>query len=227
MNLAYNDYLQHHGIKGQKWGVRRYQNPDGSLTNDGKKRYYSSLKSRIDNGLKNNKSYLNDEQLTKDIQSDAKRVLSTDKINKILQLKQTATDKSKSTKEFEDSNEYKEMLKDAHEKTLKDIKSYNPKEYERLIDLHSKGKDIYWESRDYEHVFDGWTDELSNHYRKKFDMTDDGKASKLADKAWDDYFSYTKELSKELLGQYGDEKISNSWLSYSYVVADALRNLNK
>lgn len=29
------DYLEHHGIKGQKWGVRRYQNEDGSLTKEG------------------------------------------------------------------------------------------------------------------------------------------------------------------------------------------------
>ena len=31
--------LKHHGVKGQKWGVRRYQNSDGSLTSAGKKRY--------------------------------------------------------------------------------------------------------------------------------------------------------------------------------------------
>ena len=32
-------YLSHHGIIGMKWGVRRYQNKDGTLTNAGKTRY--------------------------------------------------------------------------------------------------------------------------------------------------------------------------------------------
>lgn len=35
-------YLEHHGIQGQKWGVRRYQNPDGTWTAAGKNRYGSS-----------------------------------------------------------------------------------------------------------------------------------------------------------------------------------------
>ena len=32
-------YLVHHGIKGQRWGVRRYQNENGTLTTAGKRRY--------------------------------------------------------------------------------------------------------------------------------------------------------------------------------------------
>lgn len=45
--------LYHHGIKGQKWGVRRFQNPDGSLTSAGRKRYGASggLKSRSGRAL--------------------------------------------------------------------------------------------------------------------------------------------------------------------------------
>lgn len=39
----YSDELTHHGIKGQKWGIRRYQNFDGSYTQAGMKRYNKSL----------------------------------------------------------------------------------------------------------------------------------------------------------------------------------------
>lgn len=36
---SFNDELYHHGIKGMRWGIRRFQNEDGSLTNAGRKRY--------------------------------------------------------------------------------------------------------------------------------------------------------------------------------------------
>lgn len=42
-----DNVMRHHGIKGQKWGVRRFQNPDGSLTAAGKQRA-SEVKKRTD-----------------------------------------------------------------------------------------------------------------------------------------------------------------------------------
>lgn len=39
--ISEEEYLAHHGILGQKWGIRRYQNPDGTLTAEGKARVKS------------------------------------------------------------------------------------------------------------------------------------------------------------------------------------------
>lgn len=51
-----NKELQHHGIPGMKWGIRRYQNKDGSLTAAGKKRYEKELaKLKEEQRILNNK----------------------------------------------------------------------------------------------------------------------------------------------------------------------------
>ena len=39
--VIYDGELYHHGIKGQKWGIRRFQNEDGTMTEQGLKRYHS------------------------------------------------------------------------------------------------------------------------------------------------------------------------------------------
>lgn len=48
--IPYSDELYHHGIKGQKWGVRRFQNPDGTLTEAGKKHYFGTTKADVSGG---------------------------------------------------------------------------------------------------------------------------------------------------------------------------------
>ena len=53
-----NYTLYHHGIKGQHWGVRRFQNEDGSLTSAGKKRYdvdIETAKNKYDIAKRNTK----------------------------------------------------------------------------------------------------------------------------------------------------------------------------
>lgn len=39
VELYYDPYLAHYGVKGMKWGVRRYRNEDGSLTREGLRKY--------------------------------------------------------------------------------------------------------------------------------------------------------------------------------------------
>lgn len=59
--MYYETELCHHGIKGQKWGVRRFQNPDGSLTKAGLKRYNElsgQKKGRMTNRHINNAMYI-------------------------------------------------------------------------------------------------------------------------------------------------------------------------
>ena len=41
-------FLSHHGIKGQQWGVRRFQNEDGTLTEEGRRRYLADPNRQID-----------------------------------------------------------------------------------------------------------------------------------------------------------------------------------
>ena len=69
----YPDYLMHHGIKGMRWGIRRYQNKDGSLTNAGKKHVSNyktarSLNRKVDQEAR--KLINSDPRLKKDFGND-------------------------------------------------------------------------------------------------------------------------------------------------------------
>lgn len=63
-----SEELSHAGVKGMRWGIRRYQNADGSLTDLGKKRYSKQLndaydtayKKGMETGLKNPKNSADD-----------------------------------------------------------------------------------------------------------------------------------------------------------------------
>ena len=46
-----DEYIEHHGILGMRWGIRRFQNKDGSLKPAGKKRYNDSDSEPRDRGL--------------------------------------------------------------------------------------------------------------------------------------------------------------------------------
>lgn len=54
------NHLEHFGIKGQKWGIRRFQNEDGSYTPEGKERYYKNYDAGVKKGKYDNDPELRD-----------------------------------------------------------------------------------------------------------------------------------------------------------------------
>lgn len=64
----FDDYLEHHGIKGQKWGVRNYQNEDGTLTSEGRKRYNqnsSSIGTKMKNAANKSGAFIKKQVMNK------------------------------------------------------------------------------------------------------------------------------------------------------------------
>lgn len=72
----YLDELFHFGIKGQKWGIRRYQNSDGTLTEEGRKRYGVDSVSDMKPNSKSDKLYKQD---IKDFSQAQKDILQSGK----------------------------------------------------------------------------------------------------------------------------------------------------
>lgn len=96
-----NDELYHHGIRGQRWGRRRYQNKDGSLTPAGKKRYDKEM-----DKLKAEKKKLVNESRTKK------------KLDKLDQMK-SDVDTLKKKNKGENTNETNETPEAKRERLLK------------------------------------------------------------------------------------------------------------
>jgi hypothetical protein len=98
--------LRHHGILGQKWGVRRFQNADGSLTAAGRERYYGK------DGRKD------DERVSKAVRKDIMRLAkensleSRKQIEKIPEIQEAAKRLEKLTKAFKEKTEEREKILD-------------------------------------------------------------------------------------------------------------------
>ena len=77
------DYLAHYGIKGQKWGVRNYQNEDGTLTLAGKAHYlhrdmqYKKKAKNLEKLARNTSGLDHHEQVRQEQSEKAKKDLAT------------------------------------------------------------------------------------------------------------------------------------------------------
>ena len=124
-----NNTLTHHGIIGMKWGVRRYQNKDGTLTAAGKKRYNSELEK-----IKAREKVVNNRKRTQDKfdKLEAKRT----ELDKEEQLIKEREDRARNRKDKSRSTPDKKGL--PKNKSVKDMSDDELREVISRLDLEKK-----------------------------------------------------------------------------------------
>lgn len=134
----YQNFLAHHGIKGQKWGVRRYQNDDGTLTPEGRARYLEETERaynenrRINQTAKQHLKSINEynKRASKEINIDDYDKVSKYLYNKINKKVSEAGDDDQkridaSSKAMVYEKKMKEFVKSKETVTIKEIHDYS------------------------------------------------------------------------------------------------------
>lgn len=133
-----SEELRHHGIKGMRWGIRRYQNKDGSLTPAGRKRYDQEIES-----LKSEKTKL--QQKHKNLNAQQRMEARKDKLKADIEaekeyLKNVGKKSGKSDSSDKQSEETKEPEK---KKSASDMSSEELNEAINHMRLQQTYNELY------------------------------------------------------------------------------------
>ena len=195
--------MAHHGIKGQKWGVRRFQNPDGTLTEAGKK-----------HTQKENYKYVKSLRKKGDFYTKSRSVLPKDKIDDLAKAKDAFYKKTFGKSNAEKDAEY--LKPGGINDMINQIADQTFGKYKKRIGYTATQRIIDWAAGD---TLEAAYEKSSfQRFRKilKGKGNDRQKASKILDGMGEDtvrVMNYISKNSSKLINEFWDKKMSGS-ISY-------------
>lgn len=210
--------LYHWGIKGMRWGQRRYQNKDGSLTPAGQKRYNKELE-------KLNKEKAKLDEKAKVAKTKAKTQAKLDKLDE-LKKQNEAQKKALKGKADDDKKSKEETLEEKRERLLKSVDAkeiYSGKDVLTDVEIQARINRIDLEKRLADRIEQQKTG--MDYLNEKMDRaaTTIGKATNLYKKVDDAYSGVVNSaIGKTIAKKLGLEPPKKEW-SWD----DFVKNINK
>ena len=221
--------LCHYGVKGMKWGVRRYQNKDGTLTNAGKKRLAKSIQREYPKDTTNEGYKRLVKSVSEELTGETGNLRINERIDDIIAKKKFLNRVQDIEDKYFSSDECRSDRRRAYDETVKLFEKDDPEYLQQIIDKNNGDKSTLSRFHDFATTQESFDDRFMHQgLRRAYKLNNVDP-----DEAFNAYSNYAKacnDAAEAVVGKYGKMKVPKEYAyqddtTVNQIVSAAIRKL--